>query len=876
MAVTRRASLHIIYRNSNTSTNLSKKKMIPTRQSSPTCKQYMNLHTFVDPVSVTNTLYQEISFSESTEKPDKCLTLDDTLQICNSYRPQYHEYFVHFPAAYLLKLQRALFVGGGDSMLLHELLKYPDLDLILGLALDQQVVRQSLKHFYTQPHFDNPKVQWWFGDAATSLSLLPIEYYGTFDLVMVDLSETVMSASVTDQMDILHALSLLLHPEDGIFIKNERYMSELSNVFEHVMQIYLHDCPLICDQDWVLGSHGIDLLHPDFDRLLGKYNIQTFHYRPRENHFALIKYYAKNDISCMINERDESTTTSDEYNHENRTKHGIFIALEAEGAMRISQPDFILKEELLKALQRHTELRIRIVAPEYEEGGNHIFILMHEGYITTTCWADMQYCQADLVFWSRFDHVETTKNAILQAVGVSKPPSLYRIVVGGVSGVDDEVHKTGPKLDSGICKEQSVCMQYCNDDDIYRSHVAGVAFSESLSLHPTRNNVVVFCGVPFESACDTLASVVPRERNENLKILAVWECDGAEAAEPDIHGAQHINRCNKSSVEGILIDVTSENGKIDLVLIDSAVKSSSVIDIANALTKKPFLDDNSLIILPTLGQAGQYFLEICRLKARGDMLRMTLLSFHQGDGDRVETIGYLSRGNANFMQNITSVAERIARKTAISASLVSMKSSPVARQDLYSPHHYTMFDYDEAPGMEQYSTQKPLGKQSLLQIRLNTTTITDGMVKAAATEYLSSMGRPSLKIAHSAVGDGTIIHAAFDEGFLVVLWGGRDTIDANIFSYNQSFDHKKLFEESFAKIFKLCTLTQRDEQPRGFNRVVNLSSDIRATAPRCVDRFVVCEKLAEFGECEVESEMRWMHKNCPISCGACPDERAIT
>jgi len=66
----------------------------------------MNLDTFVDPVSVSRTLYQEISFSGLTEKPDKCLTLDNTLQIGNSYRPQYHEYFVHFPEAYLPKLQR--------------------------------------------------------------------------------------------------------------------------------------------------------------------------------------------------------------------------------------------------------------------------------------------------------------------------------------------------------------------------------------------------------------------------------------------------------------------------------------------------------------------------------------------------------------------------------------------------------------------------------------------------------------------------------------------------------------------------------------------------------------------------------------------------
>ena len=38
-------------------------------------------------------------------------------------------------------------------------------------------------------------------------------------MVLVDLSETVMSFTVTEGLDIMEALSLLLKP-DGIFVKN--------------------------------------------------------------------------------------------------------------------------------------------------------------------------------------------------------------------------------------------------------------------------------------------------------------------------------------------------------------------------------------------------------------------------------------------------------------------------------------------------------------------------------------------------------------------------------------------------------------------------------------------------------------------------------
>ena len=61
--------------------------------------------------------------------------------------------------------------------------------------------------------------------------MLPKDYFGTFDLVLVDLSETVMSFQVTDQLDAVHdALTLLVKP-DGIFVKNEVYFSQFKNMF---------------------------------------------------------------------------------------------------------------------------------------------------------------------------------------------------------------------------------------------------------------------------------------------------------------------------------------------------------------------------------------------------------------------------------------------------------------------------------------------------------------------------------------------------------------------------------------------------------------------------------------------------------------------
>jgi spermidine synthase len=165
--------------------------------------------------------YQIIEYFSNPKTKEMCFFLDGTWQICTSYRPQYHEMGVHETIRYLPhEPKRILWVGGGDSMFLHEILKYPSLELAVGLELDQKVVRGAFQYFGVQPHWDNEKVQWWFGDASKSLLMLPEDYYRSFDVVLVDLSDTLLSLSVTKEMDIIGALSLLLKP-DGVFAMNE-------------------------------------------------------------------------------------------------------------------------------------------------------------------------------------------------------------------------------------------------------------------------------------------------------------------------------------------------------------------------------------------------------------------------------------------------------------------------------------------------------------------------------------------------------------------------------------------------------------------------------------------------------------------------------
>mmetsp|Transcript_2520 Transcript_2520/g.4446 ORF Transcript_2520/g.4446 Transcript_2520/m.4446 type:complete len:144 (-) Transcript_2520:75-506(-) len=135
------------------------------------------------------------------------------------------------------------------------------------------------------------------------------------------------------------------------------------------------------------------------------------------------------------------------------------------------------------------------------------------------------------------------------------------------------------------------------------------------------------------------------------------------------------------------------------------------------------------------------------------------------------------------------------------------------------------------------------------------------------------MNAADVNLTSRKVSDGIVTYGVFSDGHMVAVWDGRQHIDVNIFTRNETSPHKSLFEEHFMQAIHYSkstatTLTLWEEQPRGVGNVVNFQKDILAL-PGCVDRFVLCDKLEELGECDRESEVAWMSANCPLACGKC-------
>jgi hypothetical protein len=60
--------------------------------------------------------YQDMKFKHCPETDNSCLTLTSIIQSCTSFRPHYHESFVHIPAQYAKEMKRVAFLGGGDNL----------------------------------------------------------------------------------------------------------------------------------------------------------------------------------------------------------------------------------------------------------------------------------------------------------------------------------------------------------------------------------------------------------------------------------------------------------------------------------------------------------------------------------------------------------------------------------------------------------------------------------------------------------------------------------------------------------------------------------------------------------------------------------------
>lgn len=251
--------------------------------------------------------YQQIDviqFNPNKYNYDKCLILNNEMQLCNNDEHTYHEMLVHFPAYYIPTLSRVLIVGGGDMMALREVLKYKSITQVTVLELDPEVVKVSQKFFHTKTYKNDSRVQIIMGDASENIKSLENNLY---DLVIVDSTEDSENNSPLDKMPFFKLCKQKM-TKKGVFVKNgyvvegmtaslkkikKKVHRSLQDLFIHV-NVYSGDIPTYGESNqysFVLCSDTVGIRETMRNKELDALKSSFQYYDPKQQKKYITKVY---------------------------------------------------------------------------------------------------------------------------------------------------------------------------------------------------------------------------------------------------------------------------------------------------------------------------------------------------------------------------------------------------------------------------------------------------------------------------------------------------------------------------------------------------------------------------------------------------------
>lgn len=126
--------------------------------------------------------FQRIDVFDSPEF-GKFLVLDGYMMLTEKDEFIYHEMITHVPMAVHPRVRNVLVIGGGDGGVVRELVRYPDIEHIDLVEIDEQVVEVCRKFFpQVSCGFSDPRVTVHYEDGLRYIRFCRSQY----DLIIVD------------------------------------------------------------------------------------------------------------------------------------------------------------------------------------------------------------------------------------------------------------------------------------------------------------------------------------------------------------------------------------------------------------------------------------------------------------------------------------------------------------------------------------------------------------------------------------------------------------------------------------------------------------------------------------------------------------------
>jgi hypothetical protein len=196
-------------------------------------------------------------------------------------------------------------------------------------------------------------------------------------------------------------------------------------------------------------------------------------------------------------------------------------------------------------------------------------------------------------------------------------------------------------------------------------------------------------------------------------------------------------------------------------------------------------------------------------------------------------LGVVSTGDPDFYLHLLDIANTLERLTGLETAIPKIEGGPRRFQvDYNDDTRFPPDAYDAGPAKDQYSKQRPLGDQLILQLHVqNSHANMAAKLQDALSRSLEKVDFTNSKSQEfEELGDGVAFVAVSSEGSAIVVWDGGSHVDINLFVYDSELTDAfvKRFRKALKKAQVKAKVLLRDEQPRGTGRVINFREDIVA------------------------------------------------
>jgi spermidine synthase len=218
-----------------------------------------------DKETITEILYEKNSKYQNVvvanvDEDDTCLFLDGEIQLCKSFESHYHEFMVHFPATYVPHFENVLIIGGGDCMILREVMKYKSVKNVTMVEIDKYVIDVSKKYFDVRDFSSDPRVNIVIGDASIEIDNIQDDFY---DLIIIDTTEDgITNSSVDTHLFYNKCQTKLAQSTNSVIVKNGNMLyDKIKSTFKYARRYHIQYNPNVPSSfyDFIIASDNLNI-----------------------------------------------------------------------------------------------------------------------------------------------------------------------------------------------------------------------------------------------------------------------------------------------------------------------------------------------------------------------------------------------------------------------------------------------------------------------------------------------------------------------------------------------------------------------------------------------------------------------------------------